>query len=153
MKKIIVLLTTILIIGLTFTSCAGKENESKNTVSEENITTQEAIVESTNEVSTNASVDEEKDETEKMETTEEIKETTAEEVMKDMLAQEAAKEMEENAGRKLPILSFKSVDFKAGRVKQGTQITHLYEFENTGEAPLQIENVKPSCGCYDRKFS
>jgi len=154
MKKIIVLLASILIIGLTYSSCAGKENESKNTVSEENRTTETVAVEATNEVITNATIDEETEEmveTEQMvEETQEMEETVEAETMEPIM--EDIEEMEVTEIGRTPKISFTSTKFEAEPVKQGTLITHDYEFENTGEAPLIIESVKPSCGCMTVSF-
>ena len=40
-----------------------------------------------------------------------------------------------------------------GSVPQGTPITHIFEFTNTGNKPIQIESVKPSCGCTAADYS
>lgn len=40
-----------------------------------------------------------------------------------------------------------------GSVSEGTQVTYQYKFKNTGEHPLHITKVKPSCGCTTPKFS
>lgn len=40
-----------------------------------------------------------------------------------------------------------------GSVVEGTQVTYQYKFKNTGEHPLHITKVKPSCGCTTPKFS
>jgi len=34
-----------------------------------------------------------------------------------------------------------------GSISQGTPVSHTFEVENTGQQPLKIEHVKPSCGC------
>jgi hypothetical protein len=34
-----------------------------------------------------------------------------------------------------------------GRVKEGTVVEVTYRFKNTGNKPLVIESVQPSCGC------
>ena len=34
-----------------------------------------------------------------------------------------------------------------GVVEEGQQATHTFEFTNTGNAPIVISNVAPSCGC------
>jgi Protein of unknown function (DUF1573) len=45
------------------------------------------------------------------------------------------------------------MDFKGknlvdlGTITEGEKITHTFEFENTGNAPLQISYANASCGC------
>ena len=34
-----------------------------------------------------------------------------------------------------------------GKIRQGEVVSHTFKFTNTGENPLRIETVKPSCGC------
>lgn len=34
-----------------------------------------------------------------------------------------------------------------GKIRQGEVVAHTFKFTNTGENPLRIETVKPSCGC------
>ena len=34
-----------------------------------------------------------------------------------------------------------------GTINEGDVVEHTYVFKNTGQAPLIIENAKPSCGC------
>lgn len=34
-----------------------------------------------------------------------------------------------------------------GKIAQGTPVTHVFNFENTGTEPIIISEVKPSCGC------
>ena len=34
-----------------------------------------------------------------------------------------------------------------GTITEGDQVEHVFEFTNTGEAPLIISNAKSSCGC------
>ena len=45
------------------------------------------------------------------------------------------------------ILTFEKQVFDFGIISQGERLKHTFEFENTGEAPLLITAVKPSCGC------
>jgi len=45
------------------------------------------------------------------------------------------------------ILTFDEQIFKFGTISQGEQLEHTFNFENTGETPLLITAVKPSCGC------
>jgi|ERR1035437_2517332 hypothetical protein len=34
-----------------------------------------------------------------------------------------------------------------GKITQGEKISHVFKFKNTGENPLVITQVQPSCGC------
>lgn len=47
----------------------------------------------------------------------------------------------------LPEITFKSTEFDFGRVIEGDRVKHTFEFENTGDAPLVISTIEPSCGC------
>ncbi|MDB5211709.1 MAG: hypothetical protein JWQ30_2536 [Sediminibacterium sp.] len=40
-----------------------------------------------------------------------------------------------------------------GTIKEGDSVFFTYKFKNTGEHPLFISNVKPSCGCTLTKYS
>ncbi len=40
-----------------------------------------------------------------------------------------------------------------GEVKQGKEITLVYKYKNTGNLPLVLFNVSPSCGCTIADFS
>ena len=40
-----------------------------------------------------------------------------------------------------------------GLISQGDVVKHTFEFSNSGEAPLTISNVKPSCGCTTPSYS
>jgi hypothetical protein len=44
-------------------------------------------------------------------------------------------------------LSFSETSFDFGTVKEGQIIEHTFNFTNTGEAPLVIQNAQASCGC------
>lgn len=46
-----------------------------------------------------------------------------------------------------PVISFKSLTHDFGDVAMGQKLTHTFEFKNTGESPLLIHSVKPSCHC------
>lgn len=43
--------------------------------------------------------------------------------------------------------------FDFGEVKEGTQPSHIFRFTNTGDKPLKITRVKPSCGCTTPNWS
>ena len=44
-------------------------------------------------------------------------------------------------------ISFKSEEIDYGNIKQGADGVRVFEFTNTGKAPLVITNVASSCGC------
>jgi hypothetical protein len=51
----------------------------------------------------------------------------------------------------LPVMTFDSLEFKFGTIAIGEKVLHSYHFKNTGDAPLLIGDVKPSCGCTSLK--
>ena len=46
-----------------------------------------------------------------------------------------------------PNIRFDAESFDFGRVIQGAEIDHEFQFTNTGSGPLVINNVEVSCGC------
>jgi len=46
-----------------------------------------------------------------------------------------------------PRIRFDAETFDFGRIIQGKEIDHEFEFTNTGSAPLVINNVEVTCGC------
>ena len=46
-----------------------------------------------------------------------------------------------------PRIRFDSESYDFGRIIQGKEIDHEFEFTNTGSAPLVINNVEVTCGC------
>ena len=44
-------------------------------------------------------------------------------------------------------VSWKEEQFDFGEIAQGDTVSHVFTFENTGKHPLQLTQVKPSCGC------
>ena len=46
-----------------------------------------------------------------------------------------------------PAFKFKAETQDFGKIKEGVQATHEFEFTNTGKGPLIISNVAASCGC------
>ncbi len=44
-------------------------------------------------------------------------------------------------------MEFKSETIDYGEIKKGSDGLRVFEFINTGDAPLVIEDVKSSCGC------
>lgn len=46
-----------------------------------------------------------------------------------------------------PKIRFSETSWDFGQSKQGQSLTHIFSFENTGTAQLEIKNVRTSCGC------
>ncbi len=44
-------------------------------------------------------------------------------------------------------LLLKETEFDFGKIPQGKPVTHVFEFTNTGNTPLALDNVQASCGC------
>jgi hypothetical protein len=47
----------------------------------------------------------------------------------------------------LPVAVFNGTSHDFGVIKEGDVVEHVFSVKNTGEAPLIIENARPSCGC------
>lgn len=47
----------------------------------------------------------------------------------------------------LPVAQYAETDWDFGTIKEGDKVSHTYKVKNTGEAPLIIQDVKPTCGC------
>lgn len=47
----------------------------------------------------------------------------------------------------LPVIEFDELTFYFGAINEGDKVSHTYQVKNTGQAPLIIQDVKPSCGC------
>ena len=71
------------------------------------------------------------------------KEDAAAKVSKEKV--EKAETRDANSG-KFPKMEFTETEFDFGTIDQGTNVEHVFEFKNTGEAPLVIVNAKSSCG-------
>lgn len=54
---------------------------------------------------------------------------------------------EANSGESLPAITFDSIAYHFGTIAIGEKVIHSYQFTNTGDAPLVISQVSPSCGC------
>jgi hypothetical protein len=46
-----------------------------------------------------------------------------------------------------PKITVDQENFNFGRIYQGEKVEHAFRFQNTGDAPLNIEKVRTSCGC------
>jgi hypothetical protein len=69
-----------------------------------------------------------------------------EEVTPDLIRFEASGYEKVEAGQKAAI-SFKEPHLDMGRIVQGSQVDHRFEFRNTGGSALVITDVRGSCGC------
>ena len=45
------------------------------------------------------------------------------------------------------VIKFTKETHEFGKVEEGVQASHTFEFTNTGTAPVVISNAQPSCGC------
>jgi len=57
------------------------------------------------------------------------------------------KEPEVKPDGPLPSFAFAEENHDFGKINEGDVVEHIFEFENTGDAPLIISNAKGSCGC------
>ena len=46
-----------------------------------------------------------------------------------------------------PMISFDTETFDYGEIAKGSDGVRTFTFENTGDAPLEIQGVRSSCGC------
>jgi hypothetical protein len=44
-------------------------------------------------------------------------------------------------------IAFNELFYDFGKVKEGTELSHIFEFTNTGEGELVIHSVNAGCGC------
>lgn len=54
---------------------------------------------------------------------------------------------EETATVPGPVITFEEMEFNFDDIYQGDKVEHIFNFENTGDAPLIITNVQTTCGC------
>lgn len=52
-----------------------------------------------------------------------------------------------------PAAVIKNAEYEFEPVIEGTEVIHEFIVENTGTAPLQIENIKTGCGCTTADFT
>ena len=45
-----------------------------------------------------------------------------------------------------------ALEHNFGTIKPGTPLTYTFKVKNEGDAPLEISNVKPACGCTSGDF-
>lgn len=60
-----------------------------------------------------------------------------------VVAQNADAEKDQNG----PKISFEEASYAFGDITQGDVVTHVFNYENTGNEALVISNVRTSCGC------
>jgi len=47
----------------------------------------------------------------------------------------------------LPAFKFERLEYDFGQIREGDKVAYTYKFQNTGQAPLIIQGVQPTCGC------
>jgi len=71
---------------------------------------------------------------------------------KNTLANEKKSKPKPRAKKKRPVITYDSLVYHLPDVIEGEVIHHDINFTNTGDAPLSISYVKPSCGCTQPSF-
>ncbi|MCF8336141.1 MAG: DUF1573 domain-containing protein [Bacteroidales bacterium] len=70
----------------------------------------------------------------------------------DRMEEEAEREEQTEAP---PKISFEQVYYDFGNIRQGEKVSYSFQYENTGDSPLVIEEAFASCGCtvpeYDKE--
>lgn len=51
-----------------------------------------------------------------------------------------------------PDVTFSNLKYDFGEIPQGKPASHSFKITNSGDAPLIIKDVKPSCGCTTPKW-
>jgi hypothetical protein len=47
----------------------------------------------------------------------------------------------------IPAFKFERLEYDFGQIREGDKVVYSYKFQNTGDAPLIIQSVQPTCGC------
>ncbi len=47
----------------------------------------------------------------------------------------------------IPAFKFERLEYDFGQIREGEKVSYTYKFTNTGDAPLIVQSVQPSCGC------
>ncbi len=53
----------------------------------------------------------------------------------------------EEVAANLAAIEFEETVHDFGNIKEGEKVEHIFKFKNTGETPLILTGVQPSCGC------
>jgi hypothetical protein len=53
----------------------------------------------------------------------------------------------------LAAIEFEETVHDFGNIKEGEKVEHIFKFKNTGDTPLILTNVQPSCGCTASDFT
>ncbi|GAA4325807.1 DUF1573 domain-containing protein [Flaviaesturariibacter amylovorans] len=51
------------------------------------------------------------------------------------------------------VLQLKETEYNFGKIPQGKPVYHEFEVQNTGSAPMKLDNVSASCGCTTPEWS
>lgn len=51
-----------------------------------------------------------------------------------------------------PVLTLKQTSHDFGDIRQGDVVEHVFEFTNTGNEPLIIQDIRITCGCTQPKW-
>ncbi|MDF2457015.1 MAG: hypothetical protein K0R51_3008 [Cytophagaceae bacterium] len=51
------------------------------------------------------------------------------------------------ATKALTTIAFADSVHEFGTIKEGEKVSYIFKYKNTGENPLILEDVRPSCGC------
>lgn len=70
-----------------------------------------------------------------------------------VVADEASKTPVVADVRAVAVLNAENDTYDFGVVEEGVKVEHVFDFVNTGEAPLIISNVLASCGCTTPEYS
>lgn len=46
-----------------------------------------------------------------------------------------------------PVMTFETVNYDFGKVKEGEKVQYEFKFKNTGKSPLIISDATATCGC------
>jgi len=57
------------------------------------------------------------------------------------------------AGFAQGVMKFKEETHNFGKIPQGTPVTTEFVFTNTGNAPVVLSDVKPTCGCTTPEYT
>lgn len=53
---------------------------------------------------------------------------------------------------KATVMTFPKMEHDFGKIAEGSSVTHVFKFKNTGNFPLTITNARGSCGCTVPKY-